>query len=316
MATFYDDVDRTLFLDLLSQEVEDGHLGVHAFALLPNHWHALATTPRQAWADGCRSCWECTRPPSTGVTNGPDTCGREPREDCPQFPVKPPHLQCKRLENVGSCAHKPTFSVIGRMSEPVLGRKQLERVGAGAFFRPRNLEGLGISFYALKQLARQGVVERVARGLYRLAEAEPTENYSLAAVSARVPNAIICLLSALRYHGIGTQLPREVWIAIPHKARIPKLPEFPIRIVRFSGPSLRHGVEEVRLEGVPARITSPARTVVDCFRFRRLVGKDAALEALREAVVEGKASHSQIWKAAEACRARSLVGPHLEMLAI
>ena len=102
------------------------------------------------------------------------------------------------------------------------------------------------------------------------------------------PGAIICLLSALSVHGLGTQLPREVWIAIPHKARTPRLPELPVKVVRFSGASLRYGVESAVFEGVPARITSPARTVVDCFRFRRLVGKDVALEVLGDALRERK----------------------------
>ena len=159
-----------------------------------------------------------------------------------------------------------------------------------------------------------GSVERVARGLYRLADVEPTEHYTLAAVCARVPGAIVCLLSALSVHGLGTQLPWQVWIAIPHKARMPRLPELPAKVVRFSGASLHYGVEGVAFEGVPTRITSPARTVVDCFRFRRLVGKDVAIEALRDALRERKASVGEIWRAAEVCRAKSLVGPVLEAL--
>ncbi len=182
------------------------------------------------------------------------------------------------------------------------------------FFRPRDAADQGIDPRELRRLVDDGFVERVARGLYRLAEVEPTEHYTLAAVCARVPGAIVCLLSALTVHGLGTQLPREVWIAIPHKARAPRLPEFPIKVVRFSGASLRYGVADAAFEGVPARITSPARTVVDCFRFRRLVGKDVAIEALREALRERKASADEIWRTAEVCRAKSLVGPVLEAL--
>jgi predicted transcriptional regulator of viral defense system len=115
-------------------------------------------------------------------------------------------------------------------------------------------------------------------------------------------------------HELGTQLPREVWIAIPHKARAPRLPELPVKVVRFSGAGLRYGVEKIQLEGVPARITNPARTVVDCFRFRRFVGRDVARQALRDAIRERKVSADDIWRAAEVCRARSLVGPVLEAL--
>lgn len=188
----------------------------------------------------------------------------------------------------------------------------LKAVGAGAFFRPSHASALGITFYRLQRLVEEGKVEKVARGLYRVTELEPSEHYTIAAVSALVPRAIICLLSALRYHEIGTRLPREVWIALPHKARAPRIREFPVKVVRFSGPSETYGVVGVHIEGVATRITTPARTVVDCFRFRRLVGKDTGLEALREAVREGKASHDEILRAAEVCGARSLVLPYLE----
>ena len=208
----------------------------------------------------------------------------------------------------------PTFDIICDVARHLRAQSILRESGADAFFRSRDLDALGLTFRALGRLVEEGAVERVAKGLYRLRSAEPTEHYTLAAVCARCPQAIVCLLSALRVHGIGTQLPREVWIAIPHKARAPRMPEFPIRIVRFSGPSLRYGIQKIRLEGVPARVTSPARTVVDCFRFRRLVGVAAAQEALREALRERKASAEEIWRAAEVCRARSLVGPYLEAL--
>ena len=195
-----------------------------------------------------------------------------------------------------------------------LGAVDLGGLGPKTFFRPRDAAELGVDSRGLRRLLDDGSVERVARGLYRLAEAEPTEHYSLAAVCTRVPSAIICLLSALSVHGLGAQLAREVWIAIPHKARTPRLPELPVKVVRFSGASMRYGVRSAAFEGVPARITSPARTVVDCFRFRRLVGKDVALEALGDALRERKASADQIWRAAEVCRAKSLVGPVLEVL--
>ncbi len=191
----------------------------------------------------------------------------------------------------------------------------LAAAGLGSFFRPKDLGPLGISLTALRSQVREGRVRRLGRGLYRRTEADVTEHYTVAAVCARVPQAIVCLLSALQVHEIGTQLPREVWIAIGHKDRPPRVGELPIRLVRFSGPSLQYGVETIHLEGVPVRITSAARTVVDCFRFQRLVGRDVALEALREALHERKASVDQIWRAAEVCRARSLLVRYLEVLA-
>lgn len=189
-----------------------------------------------------------------------------------------------------------------------------ESLGGRTFFRHREAKNLGLEARALRRLVDDGTVERVARGLYRIAEAEPTEHYTRAAVCARVPGAIICLLTALSIHELGTQLPRKVWIAIPHKARTPRVAELPIRVVRFSGASLRYGVVDTTFEGVAARITSPARTVVDCFRFRRLFGIHVALEALRDALYDRKATADQIWRAAEVCRARSLVGPVLEAM--
>ena len=190
----------------------------------------------------------------------------------------------------------------------------LPSLGAKTFFRQRDAAEVGVHSRTLRRLVDDGSIERVARGLYRVAEAEPTEHYTRAAVCARVPSAVVCLLTALSVHELGTQLPHEVWIAIPHKARTPRLPGLPVRVVRFSGAALRYGVVNTTFEGVPVRITSPARTVVDCFRFRRLVGKDVAIEALRDALRDRKASVDQIWRAAEVCRAKSLVGPVLDAL--
>ncbi len=194
------------------------------------------------------------------------------------------------------------------------GASGLRRLGAKAFFRQRDAAAVGVHSRALRRLVEDGAVERVTRGLYRVAEAEPTEHYTLAAVCARVPGAIVCLLSALSVHELTTQVAWQEWIAIPHKARTPRLPGLPVRVVRFSGAALRYGVVDTTFEGVPVRITSPARTVVDCFRFRRLVGKDVAIEALRDALRDRKASVDQIWRAADVCRAKSLVGPVLDAL--
>jgi predicted transcriptional regulator of viral defense system len=194
--------------------------------------------------------------------------------------------------------------------------QDLQEVGAGAFFRPRDAKEVGVSDYQLRKLVQEGKVDKVDWGLYRLADVEPTELYSLAAVCARVPAAIVCLLSALQYHHIGTRVPRHVWIAIPHKARKPRLPEFPLRVVRFSGTSATYGIQEVALEGVPACVTSIPRTVVDCFKFHRLVSRETALEAMREVLQQGRSTPDALWRAAEVCAAKSLVGPPMEALTV
>lgn len=187
-----------------------------------------------------------------------------------------------------------------------LNKDALREAGIGNFFRPSQLELMGITYHRLRQLERRHVVERVGRGLYRLAEAEPTERYSIASVCARVPNAIVCLLSALQVHEIGTQLPRQVWIAIPHKARPPRLRGTEVRLVRFSGAALSYGVDDAKFEEVPARITSPARTIVDCFRFERLIGREAALEALQDALQSNKVTTSDLSRVLDALPSRRL----------
>lgn len=187
-----------------------------------------------------------------------------------------------------------------------LDRDILHNAGVGSFFRPNQVEPLGVPYHRLRQLEAEEAVERIGRGLYRLAEAEPTEQYSLASVCARVPNSIVCLLSALQVHGIGTQLPREVWIAIPHKARLPKVPESSIRVVRFGNTAWTYGVEKTEFENVAASITSPARTIVDCFRFQRLVGKEAAIEALREGLLDRKVTTAALRRTLDVLPSRQL----------
>ena len=188
-----------------------------------------------------------------------------------------------------------------------LDRNVLRDAGIGAFFRPSQLAELGITYHKLRKLEQEAAVERVGWGLYRLADAEPTERYSMASVCARVPNAIVCLLSALQVHEIGTQLPRQVWIAVPHKARPPRIRVTAVRLVRFSGAALTYGVQDTEFEGVAARLTSPARTIVDCFRFERLIGREAAMEALQDALQDKKVTAEDIGRVLEALPSRRLI---------
>ena len=184
--------------------------------------------------------------------------------------------------------------------------ERLRHSGVVGFFRAAQLEQAGLTRDQLPSLLRSGRVERVGRGLYRLTDAELTENYSIAMACARVPNSIVCLLSALRIHGIGTQAPAQVWLAIPHKARQPRLRELKLRTVRFTGPAWTFGVQQTAFEGVPARITSPARTVADCFRFERLVGPEAALEALQDGLRQRKVTVAELTRVVEVLPSRRL----------
>ena len=190
-----------------------------------------------------------------------------------------------------------------RPSDPV---ELLQGADLGAFFRPSQLVAAGLTRHQLPALVRSGKVERIGRGLYRLGGAEPTEHYSLAMACARVPNSIVCLLSALSVHGIGTQVPAAVWLAIPHKAREPRIAGLKLRIVHFSGPAWAFGVQKTEFEGVPARITSPARTVADCFRFERLVGPEAAMEALQDALRQRKTTVAELARVVEVLPSRRL----------
>ncbi|MCG8462140.1 MAG: hypothetical protein MI919_38140 [Holophagales bacterium] len=150
--------------------------------------------------------------------------------------------------------------------------------------------------------------------MYMLPDQLLGEHQSLLEVSAQVPDGVICLLSALAYHEIGTQLPREVWVAIGGKARIPKVSQVATRFVRFSTRSLEFGVEKHSVRGVALRITTPAKTVADCFKYRNKIGLDVVIEALRGGLHSGKVRIADLEEAAGICRVRGVMRPYLEAL--
>jgi predicted transcriptional regulator of viral defense system len=184
-----------------------------------------------------------------------------------------------------------------------------------ALFRARDLEGVGVSRHALRRWAARGDIEQLGRGLYRRTSAPVTELETVATAAAAVPGGVFCLLTALAIHDIGTQMPRAVWIAVDRKARRPTVPGASLRVVRFSPVLMRYGVETRKVDDVTIRVTSPARTVVDCFRYRNKVGLDVALEALTDAVRSRKATFNDIVRAAEVGRVSRVMRPYLEALA-
>ena len=190
----------------------------------------------------------------------------------------------------------------------------LDHVRAVGIVRPRDLRTLGVPQNYLWRLHRDGLLERIGRGLYAIPSADVTEHHSLAEVCKRVPHGVICLLSALRFHELTTQNPFEVWIAVNTKAREPKLEPLQVRVVRFSGKALTEGVEERTIEGVRVRVYSPAKTVADCFKYRNKIGRDVALEALRDCLDQRKATRREIWTYAEMCRVVNVVRPYLEAI--
>ncbi|MBV9947787.1 MAG: hypothetical protein JOZ69_13110 [Myxococcales bacterium] len=198
-----------------------------------------------------------------------------------------------------------------RRPRPTVQPPRLERRGA---LRPRDVAGV-VSRVALARLVEGGKLERVGRGLYVPADAKVTEHHTLLEAAQRVPHGVVCLLSALRFHGLTTQSPHEVWRAIDVKGRKPKVDWPPLRIVRFSGAALTFGVAEHKLEGVDVRVTSREKTVADCFKYRNKVGLDVALEALRDFLGGRRPSVNALMKAAAASRVTNVMRPYLEALA-
>lgn len=180
--------------------------------------------------------------------------------------------------------------------------------------RSRDIERLGVSREYLRRLTMNGVVERIGRGLYALPDAEPSENRSLVEAAHLVPRGVVCLLSALQFHQLTTQLPREVWLAVDRRAWKPVPGGPPLRIVKFSGPALTEGVEQHRIEGTLVRIYCPAKTIADCFKYRNKIGLDVALEALRDGWRERKATMDDLWRYARVCRVANVMRPYLVSL--
>ena len=183
-----------------------------------------------------------------------------------------------------------------------------------AIIRPRDLERAHIPRNYLARLVERGKLQKLERGIYTASALPASEHISLLEVSRKVPKGVICLLSALRFHEIGTQLPSEVWIAIDVKAWSPRLSSPAVRIVRFSGKALTYGVQERKVAGGKIRVYSPAKTVADCFKYRNKIGLDVALEALRDVYRQKKSTMNELFEAAEICRVANVMKPYLESL--
>jgi predicted transcriptional regulator of viral defense system len=203
------------------------------------------------------------------------------------------------------------------MSPPASRTKTdvLLRLAQKGPIRARDLERAGIPRTYLKRLCNGGALEQVDRGLYRLADAPVTELSSLAEVAKRVPRATICLLSALQVHGLTTEAPHAVWVLIDRHARMPKLAYPKLEVVRASGHARDHGVVPRVVEGVKVHLTTPAKTVADCFRFRRHVGLEVALDALRDYLRKRAGTIDALVEAARADRIHPFMRPYLEALA-
>jgi predicted transcriptional regulator of viral defense system len=191
----------------------------------------------------------------------------------------------------------------------------LRSARARGVLRPRDLDRLGIPRAALSRLERQGKLVRLGRGLYAVPEASGrSEHQALIEVAKRVPHAVVCLLSALRFHNLTTQSPFDVWIAIDRKAWRPRI-EYPaLRVFRFSGDALTEGIETHAIEGVKVRVYGPAKTVADCFKYRNKIGLDVAMEALRDTWRNRRATMDDLVRFSRICRVEHVMRPYLESL--
>jgi len=176
----------------------------------------------------------------------------------------------------------------------------LELVRELGIVRGKDLEERGFSRRYLSRLTGKGALERISRGLYGVPDSDVTENQSLAEIAKLYPNIVVCLLSALQFHDLTTQMPRQVWIAVDIDGRAPAKSPVRVRVVRFSGRALTEGVE------------IHAKTVADCFKFRNKIGTDVAVEALRESLRDRRTSPDELLRFAAICRVEKVMQPYLE----
>ena len=207
-----------------------------------------------------------------------------------------------------------------------VGKKPLATKAAGrvlrlartqSVLRARDVATQGVHTSTLTRLTRSGTLEKVGPGRYRLAKEQArTEHHDLVVATSAVPRSVVCLLSALRFHDVGTQLPHEVWIAVPRGARVPRLMAPPLHVVNLSPAMFNLGIEEHRIERQLVRVYSLARTVADCFRFRNQIGLDVALEALTDGWRSKRLNIEELNRIAKKLRVHRVMQPYLETVVL
>ena len=178
--------------------------------------------------------------------------------------------------------------------------------------RASDLDAISAPRVVLTRLTTAGVLERVGRGLYRLPSHSGSEHEGLATIATKVPQAVFCLLTALQFHELTTQLPRQIWIAMPRGSHVPRIDYPPVKMVQMTGDVYSEGVETVERDGVALRVYGVAKTVADCFKHRNKIGLDVALEALKDVRAKRKASADDLWRYAKICRVTNVMRPYLE----
>jgi predicted transcriptional regulator of viral defense system len=201
------------------------------------------------------------------------------------------------------------------MSESIeISEKIIELAKKQGVIQIRDLRKEGIHPEYLRRLYEKGRLVKLARGQYALPELKISENHSLSIVGKSVPNANICLLSALRFYNIGTQAPYEVWIAIQNRTAKPQIRYPKLRVFYYSGMAYSEGIEEHLIDSVQVKIYSPAKTIADCFKYRNKIGIDVAIEALRDGWQQNKFNMDELWKFAKICRVTNVMKPYMESL--
>ena len=178
--------------------------------------------------------------------------------------------------------------------------------------RSYELNDLGVSREVLRRMVENGEIIQLGRGIYSYSETELNEHSQLAEVSKRVPNGVICLISALRFYNLTTQIPFEIWIAIEKNRWKPQVNYPPLQVIHLSGAGFHEGIVHHSIDGVKSPIYNIPKTVVDCFKFRSKIGLDVALEALKEALHHKYTTRDQIWRLSKACHISSVIKPYLE----
>lgn len=201
-----------------------------------------------------------------------------------------------------------------RISNEPHERAVLALAGQHPLLRARDLAKQALPTMVLSRLVAAGKLERVARGVYSLPGRALSEHRSLAEVALRVPRGVVCLLSALRVHGIGTQAPFEVWLALPSNLPVPRLDHPSLRAIRMSGPALTEGIEPILIDDVEVPVFNAAKTVADCFKYRNKIGLEVALEALRDGWAQRKLTMDALWHYATVDRVANVMRPYLESI--
>lgn len=190
----------------------------------------------------------------------------------------------------------------------------LRLLSSKGLLRPINLDEIGVPRMVLTRMTKTGLVKKIARGLYRLPDIPSSERESFAAISAKVPRAVFCLLTALQIHELTTQLPRQVWIAMPRGSHKPKIDYPPIKMIQMTAETHLAGIDLIDCDQVNLRVYCVAKTVADCFKHRNKIGLDVALDALKEARAKKLASADDLWRYAKICRVANVMRPYLEMV--